>query len=34
MVSFYIPWKQLETSGFLIFSGAIEKDQWNSWDPV
>ena len=25
-VSFYTPWKQQKTSGFLMFSGGIERD--------
>ena len=29
LVSFYTPWKHEETSGFLIFSGGIERDQWH-----
>ena len=30
MVSFYTPWKQLKTSGFLnFFSEGIERDQWH-----
>ena len=29
MVSFYTPWKHQKTSGFLMFSGAIERDQWH-----
>ena len=26
---FYTPWKHQKTSGFLIFSGGIERDQWH-----
>ena len=29
MFSFYTPWKHLKVSGFLTFSGGIEKDQWH-----
>ena len=28
LVSFYTPWKQQKTFGFLMFSGGIEKVQW------
>ena len=26
--SFYTPWKHEKTSGFMIFSGSIERNQW------
>ena len=29
LVSFYTPWKHQKTSGFLMFSGGIERDQWH-----
>ena len=29
MVSFYTPWKHKKTSGFRMFLGGIEKDQWH-----
>ena len=32
LVSFYIPWKHQKTSGFLMFSGGIERDQWHEMD--
>ena len=28
LVSFYTPWKHQKTSGFLIFSGDTEREQW------
>ena len=28
MLSFYTPWKQQETFGFLTFSGGLKIDQW------
>ena len=28
LVSFYTSWKRQETSGFLMFLGGIEIDQW------
>ena len=34
LVSFYTPWKHQKTSGFLMFSGGIEKEHWHemsSW---
>ena len=27
-LAFYTPWKHQKTSGFLMFSGVIERDQW------
>ena len=32
LVSFYAPWKHQQSSGFLIFSGGIERDQWHEID--
>ena len=29
LASFYTPWKHQKTSGFLMFSGGIERDQWH-----
>ena len=29
LVSFYTAWKHQKTSGFLMFSGGIERDQWH-----
>ena len=29
LVSFYIPWRQQESSGFFMFSGCIERNQWH-----
>ena len=29
LVSFYTPWKYQKAIGFLMFSGCIERDQWN-----
>ena len=29
LVSFYTPWKQQKTSGFLMFSGGIKRDLWH-----
>ena len=29
LVCLYIPWKHQKTKDFLMFSGGIEKDQWN-----
>ena len=29
LVSFYNPWKDQKTSGFLMFLGGIEGDQWH-----
>ena len=29
MASFYTPWKNQKTFGFLMFSGDIERDQWH-----
>ena len=31
LVSFYTPWKHQKTSGFLIFSGDIEREQCMEW---
>ena len=28
-VSFYIPWKQKTSDGYLMFSGGIERDEWH-----
>ena len=28
MLPFYTPWKDQKTSGFLIFSGGIERNNW------
>ena len=28
LVSFFTPWKPKKTSGSVIFSGGIERDQW------
>ena len=32
LVSFCIPWKHQKTSGFLMFSGGIERYQWHEMD--
>ena len=29
LVSFYVPWKDQKTGGFLMISGGIERDQWH-----
>ena len=29
LISFYTPWKHQKTSGFLMFSGGIERDYWH-----
>ena len=29
LISFYTPWKHQKTSDFLMFSGGIERDQWD-----
>ena len=29
LVFFYTPWKNKKISGFLMFSGRIERDQWS-----
>ena len=32
LVSLYTPWKHQKTSGFLMFSEDIERDQWYEMD--
>ena len=32
LVSFYIPWKYLQTRGFLMFPGVMERDQQHETD--
>ena len=29
VISFYSPWRHQKTSGFEMFSGGIERDQWH-----
>ena len=29
LASFYTPWRHQKISGFLMFSGGIERDQWH-----
>ena len=29
LITFYAPWKHQQTKGFLMFSGAIEGEQWH-----
>ena len=31
LVCFYTPWKRQKTSGFLMFSGGIERDSSMKW---
>ena len=31
LISFYTPWKNQKTKGFLIFSGGIERDRGMKW---
>ena len=34
LISFDTPWKHQNTSGFLIFSGGIKRDQWHAWNEL
>ena len=34
MFSFYAPWKQQKTGGFLMFSEGIEVEHWLKWVKV
>ena len=29
LISLYTPWKPQKTSGFLMFSGGLEREQWH-----